>query len=318
MAVGLLLAAAPACRRTAAAPLITYYNAEQALTLQYPSDWKSEQAQSPDGTAYRYFSAPPTGPERKPAVSVTLIAGALGQSLDAYAQSYLAGNTVQSTHDEVRPKARGKSYRLVSNDGKTSYSLLLLQEESRVYGLFSQGDARPFAGQLAAIEGIEKSLTLERYATYVEERNERYGFALKVPPSWSLGRNFSGNGIFSKQYTSPAFAADKRQTIHASLTITSEPLPAGGTVDSFYAANHEKLGEAYKLVSHVPWNDGYVDVLASETQVFMYRTKRFYRAAGGRGITLSFEARDDVYGRVSRWCDMIAATLQVGPELAAK
>jgi hypothetical protein len=249
---------------------------------------------------------------------MTLIAGPLGTSLDAYAQSYVANNKVEQSHDETRPSARGKSYRLASADGNTKYSLLLLQEESRVYGLFSQGEARFWGPQRAALDEIEKSFTLERYPGYVDERNEKYGFALKVPPSWTLSRNFSGNGIFSKQYTSPAFAADKRQTIHASLTITSEPLPPGGTLETFYKANREKMGEAYKVVNHVAWKDGYVDVVASETQVYMYRTKRFYRAGGGRGIILSFEARDDVYGRVARWCDMIAATLQVGPELAAK
>ena len=318
MGLVLALCAATGCRRDATHPLITYYNPDHALTLQYPSDWRAEQAQQPDGASYHYFTAPPTGPERKPAVSVTLIAGPLGQSLDAYAQTYVASNKVEQSRDEIRPSARGKSYRMASADGNTKYSLLLLQEESRVYGLFSQGEARFWGPQRSVIEEMEKSFTLERYAGYVDERNEKYGFALKVPPSWTLSRNFSGNGIFSKQYTSPAFVADKRQTIHASLTITSEPLPPGSTMDSFYKASREKLGDAYKVVNHVSWKDGYVDVVASETQVFMYRTKRFYRTGGGRGLTLSFEARDDVYARVARWCDMIAATLQVGPELAAK
>ena len=312
------LFAALSCRRAAGThPLITYYNPDHALSLQYPADWKSELAQQPDGSSYRYFTAPPAGPERKPGATITLVAGTLGTTLDQYAQSYLGSNKVESSRDETRPSARGKSYRVISADGSTRYSLLLLQEEGRVYGLFSQGPAPLFQNQGPVIETIEKSFTLERYANYVEERNEKYGFALKVPSSWTLTRNFSGGGIFSKQYTSPAFAADKRQTIHASLTITSEPLPPGGTLESFYKSNHEKFGEAYKMANHLTWKDGYVDVLASETQVYMYRTKRFYRVGGGRGVTLSFEARDDVYGRVARWCDMIAGTLRVGPELTA-
>jgi hypothetical protein len=309
--------AAASCRRGATHPLVTHYNADHALTLQYPADWKSELAQQPDGSSYRYFMAPAVGSERRPAVTITLIAGPLAGPLETYAQSYVGANKVEGTRDEMRPPARGKSYRMISADGATRYSLLLLQEEARVYGLFTQAETRHFRAQEPAIEAIEKSFTLERYANYVDERNEKYGFALKMPPSWTLSRNFSGGGTFSKQYTSPAFAADKRQTIHASLTITSEPLPAGATLDTFYTASLGKLGEAYRVVNHVAWKDGYVDVVASETQVYMYRSKRFYRAADGRGITLSFEGRDDVYGRVARWCDMIAATLQVGPEVAA-
>jgi hypothetical protein len=282
--------------------------------VRYPASWRTEQAER-DGVTYRYFLAPLAGPERKPAASVTLIASGLEIPLDTYAQSYLAGKNVASSRDEQRPTARGKSWRLTSADGKTRERLLLLQEESRVYGLFGQGDASLFAAQERAIEAMEKSLTLERYAQYLDERNDEYGFSLKVPPAWKLGRNFSGGGTFSKQYTSPAFGMDKRQTVHASLTITAEPLPAGGTLERFHKASQDKLGEAYKLFNHSSWKDGHVDTLVSETQFAMYRSKRFYRVANGRGYTLAFEARDDIYHRAQRWFDMIANSFKVGAEL---
>ena len=80
-------------------PFLTYFNPEHALTLHYPSSWKAEQAQQ-DGVSYRYFLAPPPVPTAKPAVSVTLVAGPLGVGLDQYAQTYLAGNTVQSSRGE--------------------------------------------------------------------------------------------------------------------------------------------------------------------------------------------------------------------------
>ena len=59
------------------------------------------------------------------------------------------------------------------------------------------------------------------------------------------------------------------------------------------------------------------DVLHSETPVAVTRAKRYYRVADGRGYTLACEARDDIYPRVSRWCDMIASTLKIGPEAKA-
>jgi hypothetical protein len=34
---------------------------------------------------------------------------------------------------------------------------------------------------------------------------------------------------------------------------------------------------------------------------------------GGRAYGLTFEAREDVFPRVSRWCDLVAGTLRVGP-----
>ena len=76
-----------------------------------------------------------------------------------------------------------------------------------------------------------------------------------------------------------------------------------------------KLGEAFKVISHTPWNGGYADVIWVETPMAVSRNKRFYRMADGRGYTVAFEARDDVYPRVSKWCDMIASTLKVGSEV---
>src|SRR5262249_20865434 len=73
-------------------------------------------------------------PGNKPAVSVTLIAGPLGAgvSVDRYAQTWLAANTVQSSRDEVRQGARGKFYLFASPDGAMRQALLLLAESAEL------------------------------------------------------------------------------------------------------------------------------------------------------------------------------------------
>jgi hypothetical protein len=108
------------------------------------------------------------------------------------------------------------------------------------------------------------------------------------------------------------------QTAHASLMFTVENIPAGQTAEAFHLATKARLGENFQLLSHAPWKDGFTDMLRMETPMAESRAKRFYRIADGRAYTLAFEARADVYPRVSRWCDMIAATLKVGTELDAK
>jgi hypothetical protein len=313
------IAVSGGCRRGAPAePLVTYYNAEHALSLRYPASWTSDQARQGD-VWYRYFQAPPTGEDRKPAATVTLIAGVLGSSLDEYAQKYLAGQTVSQTHEETRPGARGKSWRAVSPDSTTRHHLLLLQEEGRVYGLHAQGPAAGFREQEANIAAVLDSFTLERWALYVEDHNPAYRYAIRVPPSWKATRSFSGGGTYLKQYTSPPFVIDKGgQTVHASLTITAESVAAGTSAESFYLAAKAKMGESFQLLSHSPWKDGYVDLLRTETPMAESRGKRYYRVSEGRGYTLAFEARADAYPRVSRWCDMIAASLRTGPELDHK
>ena len=265
---------------------------------------------------YRYFLGPPTGPQRKPAVSVTLLAGPLGMKLEDYAQTYLAGNNVASSCDETRGQARGKSYMFTSPDGATRHSLLLLQEESQVYGLYSQGETQPFERQFPVLDEMARSLTLERPAGYPEVRDDAFGFAVRIPPSWRETRRFSGGGTLLMQFASPPMGADTNgQTVHGSLTLTVEPTPAEGGLATFYKATRQKQGEAFRVSSHAPWRDGYLDVLTSETPIAESRVRRYYRVAGGRGYSLTFEAREDVYPRVYRWCDIIAATLRTGTEI---
>jgi hypothetical protein len=284
--------------------------------MRYPSSWKTEQAQQ-EGTWYRYFLAPPTGPQRKPAVSVTLLAGPLGGTVEDYAQTYVAGNTVASAREETRQGAKGRSYLFSSADGRTRHFLLLLGDAGKVYGLFAQGETAPFEGQLETLEEMARSLTLERPEEYPLQANGKFGFSIRIPASWRSSRSFSGGGTFFTQFTSPPIGADKnRQTVHASLTLTVEPVGGDGSLESFYQSTRGKLGEAFQVLNHSPWRDGYVDVMRTETPVTVSRVKRFYQVKQGRAYTLAFEARDDVYQRVSRWCDMIASTLKTGSEVA--
>jgi hypothetical protein len=305
-----------ACRASRRDPFLTYFSGEHALSVRYPATWRTETVEQ-EGGWYRYFLAPPTGPERKPAVSVTLLAAPMGGTLDAYVQSYLAGNTVASSQDEARPGARGKSWQFASPDGKKRFALLLLLEGEKVYGLFSQGEAPNFEAQLPVLQEMAQSLTLERPALYPEQKNEKYAFSLRVPPSWKATRSFFSGGTFFQQFQSPAFGAEKGQTVHASLTLTVEELAPGGNADSYYQSTKDKLGETIRVLSHAPWKGGYVDVVQSETQVAVSRGKRYYRVSGPRGYVLTFEARDDIYLRANRWSDLIADTLRVGPEAAA-
>ena len=286
--------------------------------MRYPASWKTEQAQSGE-QIYRYFQAPAFGAERKPAITVLLIAMPLTGTIDQYAQTTLAGQTISSTRDEERPGAKGRAWAAVSPDGQTRHQLLLLQEEGRLYGLHAQGPAAGFREHEAALAEVMKGFALERWALYTDERNEAFRYALRVPPSWKSTRSFSGQGTYLKQFTSPVLGVDTGgQTVHASLTLTAEPLPAGATAASFYQASNAKLGENFQLISHSDWKDGFVDLLRTETPMAESRGKRFYRVAEGRGYSLAFEARADVYPRVSRWCDMIAASFRAGPEMDAK
>jgi hypothetical protein len=296
--------------------MLTYYNGDFGVSLRYPPGWKTDQAEQ-DGVFYRYFLAPPAGPERKPAVSATLLAGPLTGSLEDYAGTYLSGHTLATSKDDSRPGAIGRSYAFASPDGSQRFALLLLQEGDRVFGLYAQGEAAHFEHHWRTLEEMARSLTLERTQTYPERRDPALGLAFRLPPSWRETRTFSAGGTHLMQYASPPLASERGgETVHASLGVSVEKLSPGAGLGEFYASARQKQGESYQVLSHQAWRDGWADVTRSETSLTVSRVKRFYRAAGGRGYLLSCEARDDVFSRVSRWCDLIAGTLKVGGEVA--
>jgi hypothetical protein len=306
----LLIAALGACQLQRREPLLTSFDADHGLSLRYPASWTNEQV-AQEGIWYRYFLAPPEGPDRKPAVSVTLLSGPLVGSLQDYAELYLAGNDVVSRRQVERQGNGGWSYELSSPDDKTRHRLLLFAEGTIVYGLYAQGDAAPFERHADQLATVFESLNRERPAEYQELRDDDFGFSLRIPGSWRSTRAFSDGRRLLRHYRSPALAADPGgETVHASLTLTVEPAPEDGRLESFYAAVQERLGDSYKILSHAPWDGGYADLMHAETAVAASREKRYYRLAAGRAYSLSCGARSDVFHRASRWCDLIAGTLQ--------
>jgi hypothetical protein len=94
--------------------------------------------------------------------------------------------------------------------------------------------------------------------------------------------------------------------------VTFEDVPEGGGLGAYYEASRRKLGENYQVTSHAAFKGGYVDVMRTETPVAISYVKRFYFAEAGRGCSLTFEAREDVFPRATRWADYIASTLRFG------
>jgi len=316
----LLIAAGVGCHPTPREPLATYFNGDFGISLQYPANWRTERAEQ-DGVWYRYFLAPSAGPERTPAVSATLLVGPLAGTVEEYAQSYLAGNVIASEQPEKRPGLSGRSYAFVSSDGQKRFALLLLKELKpptgrevpRVFGLFCQGEAAPFERYGPLLGQMAASLGLERVQDYAVHEVPERQLLLRLPKSWRHVRRLTADGTRIDHFTSPPLGVEEGgETVHASLTVSIEPAPQG--LDAYYNEVRRKLGPNFEVVSHASWKDGYVDLMAVETQMASSRIKRFYRVSGTTGYSLAFEARNDVFYGASPWFDFIAETLRIGPD----
>jgi hypothetical protein len=296
---------------------VTYFNGDHGVSVRQPASWRSDQAEQ-EGVWYRYFLAPPVGPQNRAPVTVTLLAGAMAVTVDDYAQTYLAGHTVASTKVEERQGVPGKSWVFSSADGATRCRLLLLASGGRVVGLFAQGDAVAVEKQAAVLDEMWSSLTIERPDRYPVTSWKGQDASLGIPDSWRETRQFTGGGTLLANYVSPALAVDKgRQTVHASLSVSFEQVPEGGGLGEYYEATRRKLGDNFQVTNHAAFKGGYVDTMRIETPVAVSYLKRYYFAHGGRGCSLSFEAREDVFPRASRWADYIASTLRFGEAGAA-
>jgi hypothetical protein len=165
------------------------------------------------------------------------------------------------------------------------------------------------------VTAVAESLTLERPKLYPVTRDEAFGFALGLPPSWRQSRRFASRETLLLQYTSPALGMERGQGVHASLTLTVEPAAEEGDLEAYYDATLRRLGDAFRVVAHDPWRGGggWVDVMAVESAVSESRIKRFFAVRGARGYSLVFESREDVFPRVHRWADFIAATFSAPP-----
>jgi hypothetical protein len=310
--VGLLTAACTGSREV----FVTYFNGDHGVSLRHPGSWRTDQAEQ-EGVWYRYFLAPPLAAQSRSPVSVTLLAGPATGTLDEYAEKYLAGHTLATTRAEERQGLAGKSWVFASSDGATRYRLLLFGTGEKFVGLYVQGDAAAVEKQAAALEEIWSSLTFERPERYPRREWSAQSASLGIPDSWRETRAFSGGGTLVTQYVSPALATDKdRGTVHASLAVTLEKVEDGGGLEPYYLATRKRLGENFQVVSHASFKGGYVDVMRTETPIAISYIKRFYFAEAGRGCSLSFEAREDVFLRASRWADYIASTLHFGSPAA--
>jgi hypothetical protein len=278
--------------------------------VRYPATWQGTEGAG-EGVWYRQFQPPAAAQDGKAAVTVTLLSGPTGGTLDQYAESYVQGNRVESTEDASRQGATGKRWRIVSGDGARRISLLLLQDAGHVWGLFTQAGAAAFDEQGKVVEEMEKSLELQRPKDYTLVQEPAFGLGLRVPPSWKTNQKSTSGGNYLQQFLSPPLVLDKTYSQGASLTVMVEPAPAGG-LDGYYSAVRQRLGgDRYPVLTHVAWRGGYVDLMRAETALAVTRVKRYYWTSGSRGYSLGCESREDVFVRVTRWCDVIASTLQM-------
>lgn len=323
LGVGAIIVAATisaACGRDSE-PFLTYFSNRHAVSLAYPASWNASQDEK-DGVWYRTFQAPSKDGGAS-GLSVTLSVGPFTEELDFYARAHAKGAALTSSVSAGRPGLRGREYSYQDSDGTAHQVLLFVPEPSSadpaqtrvVFGLEARRARSSPGDEQRTINRILQSFRLERADLYAERAMASYAFALRVPASWTAERTLSREGTLLAQYRSPPLVADRRQTAHASLTLAIQNAPGDGSLEAYYKSIRDTMGDAFPVLSHEAWRGGYADEMRTETTVTESRIKRYYRVAAGRGYSLTCEAREDVFAKMSAWCDIIASSLRVGSEV---
>ncbi len=164
---------------------------------------------------------------------------------------------------------------------------------------------------------MQQSLTLERPDFYAELRDDAFAYSLRLPPSWRETRHFTGGGKAVLQFTSPPLGQDKsRETVHASLSLTVEPAPEDGSLESYYQQSRVNLGDSFQILDHKEWRGRLPRRAAHGDSARDVPAEAVLQGGlGPRATRLTLEARDDVFPRVGRWYDLIAGTFRVGSEM---
>jgi len=296
-----------ACAESPRELLLTYFNPRFGLSIRYPAIWRTQEAEQ-EGVWYRYFTSP-LAEGTAPALTATMLATPLDGSLREYADVYIGDGAITSSAQDERQEADGFRFDYTTEVGKKRHTLLLLEDHAWAFGLHVRGPADHFETNLLRIEDLLASFRLERTRLYPETRDPDFGFTLRVPESWPRQRHVNLGGRLLLQYLSPAAGMDNEQGVHASLTLTVEPVD--GDIDTFYETVRERLGDTVSLVEHEEWHGGFADEHWSEAALSASRARRFMRVENGRGYMITCEAREDVQHRVLPWCAIIAETLHI-------
>ena len=233
--------------------------------------------------------------------------------MEEYAQSYLAGHTVASTQGRGAP---GRARPVVGvRLGRRGDALPPAAARARAAGWSAstrRATPRRPRSTRRTLDEMWSSLTIERPDRYPVTEWKDQQASLGIPESWRETRRFSGGGTLLVQYVSPPLAVDKgRETVHASLSVTFEAVPDGGGLARVLRGDPPQARR--QLPGDEPRRPSRAATWTSCAPRRRWRStfvKRFYFAQGGRGCSLSFEAREDVFPRASRWADFIASTLR--------
>ncbi|HLE70023.1 MAG TPA: hypothetical protein VJH87_10100 [Vicinamibacteria bacterium] len=310
----LLLASLVSCELRSKPALITVYSPTLQVSFPLPQGWTADEAVEQAGFHMQTFTGRSVDVPERAGIRLQIMAGPMPDgSLDEVATRYRRELKLEGGEEEYALAGnKGKSFRFVSEDGEERSRLALVNVEGTLYGLFARGEAKTMDAYRQALDQAWAAYSLER-SKYFEVYDAPGGDVLDVfirhPKSWERTQTVTdpGKSLFVG-FRSPPLAVERDgTTVHATLEVTVNQAPPSLTVEKFYAARTETLGDTYPLLEHESMEglSAISTLYDVETQLAEYLERTVYAVRDGKSFIYKFNCRKGVYRAIEPWIDEI-------------
>ena len=322
LAGGVLLAS---CGGAGQPRLITVYIPEIGVSLPLPQGWTSASDQQ-GGYRMTTFSGPSVDVPERDGIQVQVMAGPAptGQTLEEVAQRFYIGEQRVLSEQAYRfGDSEGFLWTFQWERRPQSGRLLLIMIEEVLYGIFTTGEARSVLAYGPTLDRMYDGFSIEKAAFFAVYRDEPFGLEIHYPRSWSRSHFLrqADESLFVGFRSGPLAVGDDGTTVHATLEVTVRQAEPNATLEGFFSAAAESLGENYRMLRHDIFDDGRgIGVLyALETQHADYLEWVIYNLVDGRTYLYRFHCQNRLYRAIQPWLAEIAGRFIAAspPEFAA-
>lgn len=320
VAVSLCLLVSAACELRRTPALITVYNPALKISFPLPQGWSADEAALQAGFHMQTFTGRSVDVPERAGIRVQVLAGPMPSgTLDGVAERFQAQLSIESEKPYELEGRQGKFWSFISDDGEESSQLMLADLDDTLYGLYVHGEARTLEAYGVAVQRMFDEFTVERPEYFEAYEAPGGAIVIRHPRSWERTQTAveGGQSLFVGFRSAPLAVEAEGATVHVTLEVTVNKAEPGTTVESFYAARTELLGDTYRLVRHDVLEDvGAVSTLYSvETQLASYLERTVYFVQDGNTYIYKFNARNQVYYAIEPWIDdIVTSFFGVGTE----
>ena len=302
----------PTCRPSNQPRLITVYVPDIAVSLPLPQGWTSARNQQ-GGYRMTTFTGPSVDVPERDGIQVQVMAGPAptGQTLREVADRFYIGEQVVLSEEPFRFGAEeGFLWTFEWERRPQAGRLLLIEREGILYGVFATGEARSVLAYGPTLDRMYEGFSIESADYFDVYEDLDFDLSLRYPQSWTRSHFLKepGETLFVGFRSGPLAVDDDGATVHATLEVTISNADPGVTLEGFYSAAAESLGENYRMLRHDILEDGRgIAVLYSvETQLADYLEWVIYNLVDGRTYLYRFHCRNRLYRAIEPWLAEIA------------